>query len=67
MKLGVSHNREDEDIMAKAAWFQSLTVEERMELLCEFSEMVLENNPGIADKDDPAPSERVRIVSLPRG
>ena len=67
MKLGVSHDREEEDIMAKAAWFQSLTVEERMELLCEFSEMVLENNPGIADKDDPAPSERVRIVSLPRG
>jgi len=53
-------------IVAKAAWFQTLTVEERMEYLCEFTEMILENNPGMADKDDPAPSERVRIVSLPR-
>ena len=53
-------------IVAKAALFQTLTVEERMEYLCEFTEMILENNPGMADKDDPAPSERVRIVSLPR-
>jgi len=68
MKFGISHDRADEDIVAKAAWFQSLSVEERMELLCEFTDLILENNPGIADKlDDPPPSERVRVVSLPRG
>ena len=65
-QLSVSHNREDEDLLTKAGWFQSLTVDERMEYFCAFAEIVLENNPGMADNDDPAPSERVRIVSLPR-
>jgi hypothetical protein len=68
MEFGISHDRADEDIVAKAAWFQSLSVEERMELLCEFTDLILENNPGIGkEPDDPPPSERVRVVSLPRG
>lgn len=68
MQFGISHDRADESIEAKAAWFQSLSLEERMELLCEYTDLILENNPDIADHiDDPPPSERVRIVSLPRG
>jgi len=69
MEFGVSHDRADEDLVAKARWFQSLTQEERIELFCEFTEMIFENNPGIAERpkpDDPAPSARVRILSLPR-
>jgi hypothetical protein len=69
MQFGVSHDRSEEDIMAKAAWFQSLPLEERMALLCEYTDLILENNPGLAHQakpDDPPPSERIRIVSLPR-
>jgi len=47
MEFGISHDRADEDSRAKAAWFQSLSLQERMELLCEFTDMILENNPGI--------------------
>ena len=70
MQFGVSHDRSDEDILAKAAWFQSLSLEERMDLLCEYTDLILENNPGLANQakpDDPPPSERIRIISLPRG
>jgi hypothetical protein len=45
----VSHDRTDESIEAKARWFQSLSLEERMNLLCEFTDMVLENNPKVAE------------------
>ena len=69
MQFGISHDRSDEDILAKAAWFQSLSLEERMELLCEYTDLILENNPDLAHQakpDDPPPSACVRILSLPR-
>ena len=67
MQVSISHDRKDEDLLAKAAWFQSLTLEERMELLCQFTDLALENNPRLAEGgDDPPASERVRVVSLPR-
>jgi len=42
----------EESIEAKARWFQSLTMEERMEVLDSWTELVLQNNPrliGIKD------------------
>ena len=35
----ISHDRRDESIEAKARWFQSLSLPERMELLCEFTDL----------------------------
>lgn len=49
MILRVSHDRNDENLEAKARWFQSLPLEDRMNLLCEFTDMVFENNPKIAE------------------
>ena len=40
----VSHSRDDETPEAKARWFQSLTLEERADWLCEFTDFVLEVN-----------------------
>jgi hypothetical protein len=45
----ISHDRNDESLEAKAQWFQSLSLAERMELLCEFTELVLENNPQVTE------------------
>jgi hypothetical protein len=45
----ISHDRNDESLEAKARWFQSLSLPERMELLCEFTDLVLENNPKVAE------------------
>jgi hypothetical protein len=49
MSQQISHNREDESLEAKAQWFQALSLEERMDLLCEFTELVLENNPKVTE------------------
>lgn len=64
MNKFVSHDREEETPEAKALWFQSLTLEERMDLLCTFTDLILANNPSIADKKNDKPiAGRVRIVS----
>jgi hypothetical protein len=49
MNQHISHDRNDESLEAKTQWFQSLSLDERMDLLCEFTELVLENNPKVAE------------------
>ena len=46
---GVFHEREHETPEAKGRWFQSLTPAERMEYLCMVTDLVLENNPRMAE------------------
>ncbi len=66
MISGISHSREDESLEAKARWFQSLTMEERMEMLCDLTDMVLENNPGAAEVGRVQSStDGIRVLSLP--
>lgn len=52
MKIDVSHNFEDETMESKVYWFKSLSIPERMEMLCMFTDMILENNPKISEKRD---------------
>lgn len=52
MKTSVSHDFAEETPEAKARWFQSLTLKERMEFLCEITEMALSRNPDLARKRD---------------
>ncbi|MBI4749499.1 MAG: hypothetical protein HY774_13500 [Acidobacteria bacterium] len=48
MPFVVTHEfQEEETLASKAQWFQSLSLEERMELLCEFTDLILETNPQI--------------------
>jgi len=49
MELKISHNFQDETIEAKALWWQSLTLEERMDLFVEFTDLILELNPEIVE------------------
>jgi hypothetical protein len=66
MKPSISHSFEDESIEAKARWFQSLTMEERMQLLCEFTDLMLALNPKIAEAGRAQSSRgRIRVLSLP--
>jgi len=63
---GVSHDREEETAEAKARWFQSLSLAERMEYLCAITDLVLENNPRIVDLKNAQPvAGRVRVLSRP--
>jgi len=60
----VSHDRENETLEAKARWFQSLSLEEREEMLCAFTDMILEINPKILEQKNAQPSHgRVQILS----
>jgi hypothetical protein len=68
MEQSVSHNRQQETLEAKARWFQSLSLAERMELLCAFTDLVLENNPKIASaKDAQSSPGRILVLTNPRG
>jgi hypothetical protein len=62
--MTVSHELAEETPEAKARWFQSLSLSERMDLLCSFTDLVLENNPRIVERKDAEPvAGRVRVLS----
>ena len=66
MKLYISHDRAEETPESKARWFQSLTLEERMEYLCTMTDLVFENNPGmIRRKNAQQASEGVLVLTKP--
>lgn len=52
MKKEVSHSFEDETMESKVRWFKSLSIPERMDMLCFFTDMILDNNPAIIEKRD---------------
>ena len=64
MTMTISHKLEEETPEAKARWFQSLPLAERMDLLCFFTDLILENNPLVAERKDAKPiAGRVRVLS----
>lgn len=59
------HEREEETSIAKARWFQTLSLQERMDLLCWFTDLILATQPKIAEHKDVEPvTERVRVLEL---
>lgn len=63
----ISHDRNDESLEAKARWFQSLTVEQRMDIFCELTDMILAAQPDmIRNKPhaEPIPG-RIQVLKLP--
>ena len=66
MNQSISHDRTEESIEAKARWFQSLPLEERMELLCAFTDLALTLNPDLPNQKDAPPTDRrVQIITKP--
>ena len=60
----ISHDRREETPEAKVRWFQSLSLEERMEILCAFTDLILTINPRIVEaKDAQQTQRRFRILS----
>ena len=63
----ISHDWSDESPEAKAAWFRSLSDSERIEIFDAMTEMILENQPDIAEKKDAQPVPgRIRVLETPR-
>ena len=64
MIRSISHDIRDESLAAKARWFQSLPLEERMDVFVAFTNLILENNPDVVKKKYVRPaSERIRVIS----
>jgi hypothetical protein len=60
----VQHDRKTETIEAKARWFQSLSMAERMDVFCEFTDLSLSVRPELKDKKDVKPiAGRIQILS----
>jgi len=52
MNFSISHKREDESIEAKTLWFRTLSLSERMDILCWFTDLALQHNPNLPDLKD---------------
>jgi hypothetical protein len=66
--FGISHDRDEESLAAKARWFRTLSPAERLQMLAEWTELVLQNNPRLIGVKDALPIEgRVRVLELPPG
>jgi hypothetical protein len=64
MKGTVSYDRGEETPEAKARWFQSLTLEERMDVLCDFTDLALSINPKLPDLKDAQQTQKgIQILS----
>ena len=64
MDISVTHDRQEETIEAKTLWFRSLTLAERMDMLCAFTELLLLTNPKIVEQRDAEPVEgRVLVLT----
>jgi hypothetical protein len=50
MEFKISHDRSDETIEAKVKWFRTLSLPERMDMLCAYTDLALELNPQLPDK-----------------
>jgi len=64
MNQSVSHSFADESMEAKAKWFKSLSIDERMKVFVAFTRLILSVNPEIAKKKHARPaSDRIRVPS----
>jgi len=60
----ISHDRQEETLEAKVYWFRSLSLAERMEMLCLFTELILAANPKVLEQRNAQPvAGRVRVLS----
>ena len=60
----ISHDRQEETPEAKARWFRSLSVSDRMEILCSFTDLALTVNPSLQEKRIAQPiAGRIQVIS----
>jgi len=62
----ISHDRGEEDILAKARWFAQFTPEDRLRMLIEWADAMLALNPAIEDMDRARPiAGRIQMLARP--
>jgi len=64
MKREIFHTYEAETMEFKSQWFQSLSLTERMELFCAYTDLILQNNPKILETKNAQPvAGRIQVLS----
>ncbi|MGB2806608.1 MAG: hypothetical protein WBC22_02625 [Sedimentisphaerales bacterium] len=64
MTITIGHDRNQESIEAKARWFRSLSLADRMEVFCSFTDLALSVNPELKDRNHVEPiAGRVQVLS----
>jgi hypothetical protein len=64
MKSSVRHDRNQESIEAKTRWFRSLSIAERMEVFCSFTDLALSVNINLKDRNHAQPiAGRIQVLS----
>jgi len=62
----VSYDRSEESMEAKARWFQSLSITERLDTFCFFTELILSQHPEMAEGKDVEPIPgRIQVLQRP--
>jgi hypothetical protein len=62
----VSHDWGEETPEAKARWFRSLPLADRMQLLCELTDLALSVNPALPEKNRAQSTPgRIQVISAP--
>jgi hypothetical protein len=62
--LSVSHNWEEETPEAKTRWFRSLPMEDRMQMLCDMTDIALSVNPSLPEKKRAKPTPgHIQVIS----
>ena len=66
MQPSISYDRAEETPEAKARWFQSLSITERLDMLCFFTELTLSQHPDMMERKDATPIPgRVQVLNRP--
>ena len=62
--ISVSHDRNEETPEAKARWFRSLPMADRMQMLCDLTDIALSTNPSLQEKKRAESSPgRIQVIS----
>ena len=62
----VSHDRGEQDLLAKARWFAQFSPEERLRMLIEWADAMLALNPKIEEVDRAGPvADRIQVLERP--
>jgi hypothetical protein len=65
-QMSVSHDRSDEDVLAKARWFSQFSPEERLQMLIDWADTMLALNPAIEEVDRArAVAGRIQVIERP--
>jgi hypothetical protein len=60
----IFHSRLEETPEAKVRWFRSLSMSERMEMLCSFTDLAMATNPSLQEREHAQPIlGRVQVIS----